>query len=115
MEATNKKLIQLVLDKTKAKLLSWTRGSSVNEYKAELNAATLYIAYNYNDNSNSFVPLEELSMYMYNGTGAPISLAHELSNNLDYGLLYELYLVAKDSSTKESETICELFNELNTL
>lgn len=115
MDATNRKLVQLVLDKTKAKLLSWSRGSSVNEYKTELNSATLYIAYGINEVVNAFVPLEELSMYMYNGTGAPISLARELSSNTDYELLNELYIVAKDSCTKESETISNLFDELNAL
>ncbi len=115
MDATNRKLVQLVLDKTKAKLLSWSRGSSVNEYKTELNSATLYIAYGINEEINAYPPLNELSMYMYNGTGAPINLARELSCNIDYDLLNELYEVAKDSCTKESETISNLFDELNAL
>lgn len=115
MDATNRRLIQLVLVKTKAKLLSWSKGSSVSEYKTELNSATLYISYNAADSVNSFVPVEEISMYMYNGTGAPINLAHERSSDLDYKLLSDMYAAAKDSCTKESETISNLFDELNAL
>ena len=41
MNDTNRKLLSIVLDKTNKKLLIWSRGSSNNEFKVELNSATL--------------------------------------------------------------------------
>lgn len=115
MDATNKKLIQLLLEKTNAKLLTWSRGSTANEFKTELSAATLHISYVLYDGLNEFAQTEVLSLYMYNGTGAPITLVSENDMQTEFELLKMLYNSAMDSCTKESETIENLFDELNAL
>ena len=115
MNETNRKLISLVLDKTNEKLLTWSRSSSANEFKTELNSATLNIALSFSDAFNPLRPIKIYSVNMYNGTGAPISLAHEEDGDPDINLLSQLYHAAKDSCTRETETISNLFEELNSL
>lgn len=111
MNGINKELIALLLSKTKQKLISWSRGSSVNEYRTDLNAASISIS-NGTDHL-SFV--EYIRLSMYNGTGSAITLAYLENNDIDYESLEKLYLAAKDSCTKESETIDLLLKELNGL
>lgn len=115
MNEINRKLISLVLKKTNMKLLVWSRGSSTNEYKTELNAATLNVALSYSAVFTPLEPNEIYSVYMYNGTGAPITLAYEEYGSDDFDLMAQLFYAAKDSCTKESETINNLLDELNSL
>lgn len=111
MNSTNKKLIELVLSKTNQKLISWSRGSSINEYRTDLNAASLNIS-----RGISELPYGEyITLSMYNGTGAAITLAHVENGDLDFDILDQLYIAAQDSCTKESETIDMLFQELHNL
>lgn len=115
MNDTNRKLLSIVLDKTNKKLLTWSRGSSNNEFKVELNSATLHISHSYIESFNPVDPTEAFSVYMYNGTGAAITLASETDRERDFAMLLELYCAAKDSCTKESETIDNLIKELSEL
>lgn len=115
MNDTNRKLLSIVLDKTNKKLLIWSRGSSNNEYKVELNSATLHISRSYTESFNPLDPTESISVYMYNGTGAAIILASEQDSEPGFVMLSELYYAAKDSCTKESETIDNLIKELSEL
>lgn len=111
MNDINRKLLTLLLEKTNKKLLQWTRGSSVNEYKTELNSATLSISCIYDTYG-----YESYTVCMYNGTGGAIILANEDENtSTDYSLVCNLYNAAKDSCTKESETVESLIKELSNL
>lgn len=114
MNETNRKLIELITSKTNQKLISWSRGSLVNEYRADLNAATLNIS----RGSSHQTPLDDLEyihLSMFNGTGNAITLAYLESMDIDFDLLEKLYFAAKDSCTKETETIELLFQELENL
>lgn len=113
MNDKNRQLLKLILEKTNAKLISWSKGSSASEFRVELNSATVTILSGVNTMFQCYITVN-----MYNGTGSAIQLAHETENatiNSDYDLLQELYNSAKDSSTKETETIDNLFKELSEL
>lgn len=114
MNSTNEKLIRLLLAKTKNKLIVWSRSSMINEYKTELKSATIHVSYG-ESVAIGAINLEYFSVSMYNGTGAPISLAHEETGDSGFDLLSQLYDAAKDSCTRESETISNLLEELHSL
>ena len=115
MDTTKKRLIQLVLDKTNSGLLTWSRGSMANEYKTELASAALHISYGIYDGLSDVGPTQVISVHMYNGTGAPITLVSENDTHPEFEMLYKLYNAAQDSCTRESETIVNLMEELNAL
>lgn len=111
MNEINRKLLLLLIDTTNKKLLSWTRGSSTDEYKTELNSATLTVSFGYNNYDEVYFYVVQ----MYNGTGGAITIAEEDQTTSDYNLLQNLYNTAKDSCTKESETIDSIIKELSNL
>ena len=111
MNGVNKELITLLLSKTNQKLISWSRGSSVNEYRTDLNAASVSIS----KGLDGITFTEYIKLSMYNGTGAAIVLAYIENNDIEYESLEKLYLAAEDSCTKESETIDLLLKELSGL
>lgn len=114
MNETNRKLIELIISKTNQKMISWSRGSLVNEFRADLNAATLNVSRG-SSQQTPFGDVEYVHLSMFNGTGNAITLAYMESSDIDFDLLDRLYLAAKDSCTKETETIDLLFQELESL
>lgn len=107
MEEKISRLIHLVTKRTRDKNITWSRGSSENNYRTELEAAMLSIEL-YIDEYGAYF----LSLNMYNGTGEPIALASARDGAADFSVLWDLYVIAKDSYTKESETIDSILKEL---
>lgn len=110
MKDINRTLLTIVLEKTNKKLLTWSKGSSANEYRLDMLSATLSISLGTGDDL-----VEWHVVNMYNGTGNAICLACEAEGAEDFELLSDLYSAAKDSCTKETETISNLINELRGL
>lgn len=107
MEEKISRLINLVTRRTRDKSIAWSRGSSENNFRAEFEAAILSIELYIDEYGAYFVTLN-----MYNGTGDPITLASARDGSEDFNVLWDLYVIAKDSYTKESETIDNLLKEL---
>ena len=108
---TSKSLVELLLQKTSEKKIEWGRGSSRNSFKVELNSATFVV---------TFLPKDEdgpdyIKLQMLNGTGATISIMELYDYEAEYELLSRLFYAAKDSCTKETETIEKVFEELQSI
>ena len=110
-EKAGKNIVELLIEKTKEKKLEWKRGSSHNSFKVDLNSATVVVTYFPVDEKGPSV----VHVGLFNGTGSAITLMHAQEGDELYTFLINLYSLAKDSCTKESETLENLLGELGSL
>lgn len=109
-------LVSLLLKVTKEKKVTWAYGSVENSFRLALNSAVFTIQ---EKGGNPLVSGQEgYSLSMSNGTGRPIVLQEEippLAIKENWRELKTLYKEAKDSCTKEEETLMSAIDELKSL
>ncbi|WP_029294256.1 hypothetical protein [Chryseobacterium hispalense] len=111
MDIKIKNLIQLLKDKTANKNAIWSRTSGNNEFKIEINNATITTDCWFTDDIlyYDFVILNE------NGEVVErISVSDTNIFSEEYQILSDFYDVVKNSYFKIDETIDNILNELNT-
>lgn len=109
----NIELIQLLLQATKDRKISWTYGGSENSFRVALSSAMFTI-----QKRGGNVALEGYNLSMTNGSGRPIVLMEEIKPFASEGnmeLMSSLYENAKNSCTKEEETVERAISELKSL
>lgn len=109
----NVELLHLLLQATKDKKISWTYGGSENSFRVVLSSAVFTI-----QKRGGNVAFEGYTLSMVNGTGRPIVLMEEtkpFSSEENIELMNSLYEDAKNSCTKEEETIASAIAELKSL
>ncbi|WP_288447308.1 hypothetical protein [uncultured Chryseobacterium sp.] len=110
METKIKILIQMLRDKTANKDAIWSRTSGENEFKIEINKATITTDCWYQDDIWYF------DVIILNENGDTIERVVANDGNLDenYMILSEFYDVVKNNYFKIDETIDDILFELNT-
>ena len=102
MNAEIQSFLRELTDSTRNGHLRWGCSSIVDEYKLEMRAGVLMIAYNSNTD-------RKLTLHLFRGLGNDQILCEAQPSELDYGLLSELYSCARNSL---SVTINELRAEI---
>ncbi|ROH96516.1 hypothetical protein EGI15_01600 [Chryseobacterium cucumeris] len=110
MDTKIRTLIQMLKDKTANKEAIWSRTSGDNEFKIEINKATITTDFWYHNDVGYY------DIIILNENGDTIERVVVNNDNLDenYWILHEFYEIVKNNYLKVDETIDNILIELNT-
>lgn len=110
-------LIKKLISGTEKKLISWEQTSLQQEYKAKIGLGSIVISLSEWHDINGDMVSAEFKFCILNDEGI---LSDEIVLNSyspieNWNLLNQLYVIAKDSCLKTSDTIQSMLDELNKL